>query len=58
MGRRWSLLRVLGTIEIIILFLSALGDGAIQIIVVDELIYFVKRLKLRILVVIYLIFYY
>jgi hypothetical protein len=43
MGRWWSLLRVLGTIKIIILLLSALGAEAIQIIAVDELIYFVKR---------------
>jgi hypothetical protein len=45
MGRRWSLLRVLGTIKIMTLLLSALGAGAIQIIAVDELIYFVKRYK-------------
>jgi hypothetical protein len=40
-GRWWSLLQVLGTIEIILL-LSALRTEAIQIIAIDELIYFVK----------------
>jgi hypothetical protein len=39
------MLRVLGTKKIIILLLSALGAKKIQIIAVDELIYFVKRYK-------------
>jgi hypothetical protein len=43
MGRRWLLLQILGTIKIIILLLSALVAGAIQIMAVDELIYFIKR---------------